>query len=196
MDYGKLSIQELIDRCIARDERAWDEFLRRFDKHIGITCASSIRKHRRQPTKSLICDLKQNTYKKLCGKALWAFKCTHEKAIYGFLATTTSNIVHDYYRDSENRIEPIELPPDLPSPDSMKNRGIFRDALACLDRALDGEVNHDRDITMFSLFYWQGYRAREIAELNRLKVRQVENILLRLIGILRRNMNPDKKLSP
>src|SRR5258708_38237192 len=125
MDYGKLSVQELIDRCIARDERAWDEFLHRFDEHITKACAGSIRGHGRQPTKNLICDLKQDTYKKLCDTALCAFKCTHEKAIYGFLATITSNIVHDYYRKSENRIEPVELPPDLPSPDSMKNLRIF-----------------------------------------------------------------------
>ena len=196
MDYGKLSTQELIDRCIARDERAWEEFLCLFGKHLDRTCAMWIRRHGRQSSKDLIEELKQNTYLRLCQndcRALRSYQGTHERSIYSFLAKTVSWVVPDYYRDEGNRLEPAELDPDLPSPDSMKNLGLIREVFECLDRTVGEEPEGKRNIAMLKLFYWHGYSAREIAELCGLQTRKVENILLRLISILRRNMNPGRK---
>lgn len=193
MDYCTLLTQQLLERCINREERAWHEFVRRYDEHIGRTCARHIRSHGGRPTKDLICEMKSTVYLKFCKDefhALRVFRCIHEKSIYGYVSTIATRVVHDWYRDSANRIEKEELPADLPSGESMKNLGILRGALECLEAAVGSEPNGERDIAIFLLYYWQGYRAREIAELYGLSVKQVENILLRLIGILRRMMKP------
>lgn len=193
MDDSKISTQELIDRCIARDERAWKEFLRRFDEHIARTCIKAIRSHGKQPTKSLVCDMKSETYLRLCCKdfqALRTFKCIHEKAIYGYLGTVARNAVHDQYRDRENLVETEELSPELPSREKMKNLILVKEMAEHLDKKISATPNGERDIAIFKLYYWQGYSAREIAELCSLKTKAVENILLRLIKILRDRINP------
>src|SRR5258708_5135725 len=151
MDYGKLSTQELIDRCIARDERAWEEFLCLFGKHLDRTCAMWIRRHGRQSSKDLIEELKQNTYLRLCHNdyhSLRSYHGTHERSIYAFLGKTASWVVHDYYRDRENLIERVELDADLPSHDSMKNRDVASGVFVCLELAVGGEPDGKRNIEM------------------------------------------------
>jgi RNA polymerase sigma factor (sigma-70 family) len=193
MDESKFSTQELIDRCLAREERAWKEFLRRYDLHITRTCIKAIRGHGRPPTKDLVCDMKSETYVKLLAKdwkALRKLKEIPEKAIFSYLGSTAKNAVHDYYRDDENIVIPDELSLELPAPEDVKSLYVMKDAGDCLEKAMAGKPDSERYITIFKLYYWQGYSAREIAELHGFKTKAVENILLGMIKILRRKLNP------
>ena len=139
MDYGKLPTQELIGRCIAQDERAWEEFVHRMHAHILATVAKAIREHSKIPSHGLVKDLYQETYCKLFDngcKALVNFKCEHEKAIFAYVGKIARSAVHDYYRKLGNRIEHDDLDPGLPSNESMERRSRMEAVIECLQREL------------------------------------------------------------
>jgi RNA polymerase sigma-70 factor (ECF subfamily) len=93
----------LVAACVAtRDESVWAEFIRRF--HPLITTVV-LRKARQwgEPLPSLIDDLTQETYLKLCAddcRLLKNFRSQYPCAIYSFLKVVTANVVHDHFKAS------------------------------------------------------------------------------------------------
>src|SRR5215472_1929617 len=104
MDPRKLTAYELLQLCLdVNDEAAWKEFVRRFQPLIAGVIVKRCRRHTgRIPNPSLIDDLTQDTYVKLCAnnfKALRTFDFRHENAFFGFLRTVADNLVEDYIRN-------------------------------------------------------------------------------------------------
>jgi RNA polymerase sigma-70 factor (ECF subfamily) len=201
MDPKKLSAQELLQLCLdSQDEALWTEFVRRFQPLIaGVVTKRVVRRGRSNPT--LVGDLVQDTYLKLCKnnfKALRDFDFRHENAFFGFLKVVASNVVEDYFRSSDNKkhgngreeedIEEVRLP-------APSNAGVFQQVereiqLGEINKCLaeqSAEPNFARDCRIFWLYYRQGLTAKAIAELPSigLSVKGVESTLLRLTRLVR-----------
>ncbi len=101
--YAKFSSTELVRACAgSKDERAWAEFIRRFQLVIA---AAVLRTARRwgEPSRPQLDDLIQDTYLKLCendSHLLRSFQPRHEDSIYGFLKVVAANVVHDHFKSA------------------------------------------------------------------------------------------------
>ncbi|HET7871300.1 MAG TPA: sigma factor, partial [Terriglobales bacterium] len=101
MDFKKLSPQEVLQLCLeSKDEAPWLEFLCRFQPLIARVVVRCVRR-RTTPQSSLVDDLVQETFLKLCAndcRALRNFDCDHEQALFGFVKKVAHNVVEDYFR--------------------------------------------------------------------------------------------------
>jgi RNA polymerase sigma-70 factor (ECF subfamily) len=203
MDPRKLSAQELVRFCLAsRDQALWVEFVRRFQPLIaGVTVKSIFRHTGRAANRSLVDDLVQDTFLKMCRndfKILRKFEFRHENALHGFLKVVTAHVVEDDFRKKnsvkegggrgEEDLEQFQLiiPAPSDSPESMERRILFEEVKARLQE-LAAEPNFTRDSTIFWLYYRDGLTAQAISQLPGigLTVKGVESTLLRLIKWLR-----------
>jgi RNA polymerase sigma-70 factor (ECF subfamily) len=212
MDPQKLSSQELVQLCLeSQDEATWSEFVRRFEPLIAGVVLKSIRRWART-SPSLVEDLVHDTYVKLFAnncRALRDFDCQHENALFGFLKTIASNVVHDHFRgtysqkrgsgrdeedlDSLPAISAAAIDPQ----DRMDREILLSEVEDCLRSAVTDD-NFTRDWTIFQLYYRQGVTARNISRLPgiNLSVKGVESALLRLIRVLKDQLgdhSPEQK---
>jgi len=196
MDPRKLSAKELVQLCLdSQDEALWTEFVRRFQSLIaGVVNKCVLRRGRSNPT--LVDDLVQDTYLKLCAnnfKALRDFEFHHENALFGFLKKVASNVVEDYYRGShsqkrgsgrqEEDIEEVRnVVPANPRMDQPVEREILLGEIKQYLAEQAAEPNFVRDYTIFWLYYQQGLTAKAISQLPGigLGIKGVESTLLRL----------------
>jgi RNA polymerase sigma-70 factor, ECF subfamily len=205
MDARKLPAQELLRLCLqSQDPAAWQDFVHRFQPLIASVIVKSIRRWT-TPTPSLVDDLVQDTYLKLCAnnfRALRDFDCQHENALFGFLKVVASNVVHDHFRGSYSQKRGSGRDED--DLDGAQIAGIAGGGFAeTAERAiLIGEIrqclegqaaepNFTRDCMIFWLYYQQGLTAKAISELPAvsLTVKGVESTLLRLTRLVREKMN-------
>jgi len=204
MDPRKPSAQELLQLCLeSGDEAAWEEFVRRFEPTISGVVVKSIRRWT-IPSPSLVDDLVQETYLKLCAgnfMALRKFVSQHENALFGFLKVVASNVVQDHFRSSYSKkrgsgreeedfeeVKPSAVPVSAFA-DHAERAILITEVRQCLERQAD-EPNFARDCTIFWLYYRQGLTAKAISELPSigLSVKGVESTLLRLTRILREQL--------
>jgi RNA polymerase sigma-70 factor (ECF subfamily) len=207
MDPQKLSAQELVQLCLdLKDEAMWTEFVRRFQPLIAGVVNKCIFR-RVGPRPSLVDDLVQDTFVKLCVnncKALRDFDFQHDNAFFGFLKVVASNVVEDYYRGSHSQKrgsgredEDIETVRTV----APANRAAYHPAEVAI---LMGEIqqclaeqsaepNFTRDYTIFWLYYRQGLTAKAISQLPgiALSVKGVESTLLRLTRQVRTRLTVD-----
>ncbi|HEY1528325.1 MAG TPA: sigma-70 family RNA polymerase sigma factor [Candidatus Angelobacter sp.] len=196
MDPRKLSVQELVSYCLdSQDEAGWTEFVRRFQPLIAGVINRCVYR-RIGPSPTLVDDLVQDTYLKLCAnnfKALRDFKFYHDNAFFGFLKRIAANVVEDHFRGSRSQkrgsgreqqdIEEVRTAasfhPRSPQPAEMAI--LMGQIERCLAK-LTLEPNFARDHAIFWLYYRQGLTAKAIAQLPaiRLSVKGVESTLLRL----------------
>lgn len=200
MDLHKLPAQELVRVCLAsEDEEAWAEFVRRFQPLIAAVAFKTSRRFQ-PPSPSLVDDLVHDTYVKLfeddC-KALRNFEFQHENALFGFLRVIASNVTQDYWRKKlsekrgsgkgeESLGENEEFFRKAKSPDRSESEVLRREIKQALEKLFPGP-GHARDRAIFEFYYEQGYTAREISELPMIKltIKEVENVLLRIIRMIR-----------
>lgn len=214
MDLSKLSAQELLRRCLqSEDEATWLEFVRRFQPLIARVVIKSLRRWT-DPAPSLVDDLVQDTYLKLCAnnfRALHEFDCQHESALFGFLKVVASNVVQDHFRSSYSQKrgsgreeEELDQVNDAAASGGKFSENVERNILIqeirqCLQTQAS-EPNFSRDSAIFWLYYQQGLTAKAISELPAigLTVKGVESTLLRLTRLLREKMNarPAKSSAP
>src|ERR1700722_8776506 len=101
MRYSALQAEQLIQVCVDTGQTgAWEEFIRRFNPLIARVALRTARRWG-DPPSSVVEDLVQETYLKLCAencRLLRDFKSTHPEAIYGFLKVVATNVVHDYFK--------------------------------------------------------------------------------------------------
>jgi RNA polymerase sigma factor (sigma-70 family) len=205
MDPRKLSTQELVQLCLdSKDEAIWREFVRRFQPLIaGVIIKSLCRRNRFNL--SLVDDLVQDTFLKLCVnnfKALREFEFRHENAFFGFLKVITAHVVEDYWRRVTNDKnnggkEPEDLdqvyPPPAPesTSDSAESLVLMGEIDQYLIQTLAAEPNFTRDYSIFWLYYRQGLTAKAISQVPgvKLSVKGVESTLLRLVRLLRDGLN-------
>ncbi|PYP92760.1 MAG: hypothetical protein DMG65_02935 [Candidatus Angelobacter sp. Gp1-AA117] len=193
MDLQNLSNQQLIQRCLASDQVVWTEFLRRFERPISMVVIRTLRR-RLRPTPTLVEDLVQNTYLKLLDdncKALRIFKAQHENSIYGYLQVMASNITQDYLRklDAKKRDSRVEqdieeLPPDLISDRSATREAEHRTEIRQVEERLK-RITTGTEQEIFWLYNRWGLTAKEISQIFQMNIKSVENMLARILRLLR-----------
>ena len=101
MGYSALTTEEVLAVCSdANDDVAWGELLQRLHPLIGGVALRTARRYT-NPTVSLIEDLVQDIYLKLCRnrKAVAAsIRPERPEAFFGFVKVTAANLVHDHFR--------------------------------------------------------------------------------------------------
>lgn len=204
MDPRKLSAQELVSFCLdSQDEAGWTEFVRRFQPLIaGVIHRCVFR--RVGPNQSLVDDLVQDTYLKLCAnnfKPLRDFDFQDEHGFFGFLKVVASHVVEDHFRGSrsqkrgsgreEEDIEEVRtaVPFRASSSQPAELVVLMGEIEDCLT-TLASEPNFARDHAIFWLYYRHGLTAKAISQLPAigLSVKGVESTLLRLTRLVRAKM--------
>jgi RNA polymerase sigma-70 factor (ECF subfamily) len=200
--YAKFSSTELVAACAgSKDERAWAEFVRRFQ---GVIAAAALRTARRwgEPSRPQLDDLIQDTYLKLCEnhcRLLRSFQPYHEDSIYGFLKVVAANVVHDHFKSAlaakrgagqtEALMDPVQISPRTANSNSLDAVG-QRLQLEQVDKILT-QVTVGKDQARKRAIFWlrhrQGLTASEIAAIPSigLTTEGVESVLMRLVAMIR-----------
>jgi RNA polymerase sigma-70 factor (ECF subfamily) len=202
--YSSLGLEELIQSCVETMEpAAWDEFIRRFNPLI---CSVILRITRAgRVNVSNLDDLTQEIYLKLCAnncRLLRDFRPTEMQSIFGFIKVVTANVVRDHFRASvtmrrggSRRIESLgsNVSPRQDLTDaamSVDRHVLMREVEDNLNKIAPGK-EHERERTIFWLYYQQGIPATAIAKLPGIGVASsgVESIIYRLTKALRTEMS-------
>jgi DNA-directed RNA polymerase specialized sigma24 family protein len=211
LDLRSLSPVELVATCLAtKDGLVWTEFVRRFRPLISTIVLRTARNWG-EPNPSLLDDLIQETYLKLCAddcRLLRNFRSQYPSAIFGFLKVVTANVVHDHFKathaakrgaggvpaslqDSERGKRFIQNGP-IASDSSAIERAVL---LEEIDRCLANGVSASelpRSRRIFWLYYRCGLSARAIAALPevQLTTKGVESTILRLNRMVKAAIRP------
>lgn len=190
----EIPIRDLLNLCLGSGDQAhWHEFVRRTQPLIASVIINTIRRWK-EPAPSLVDDLIQDTFVKLFAsdcKALRGIKNEYENTIFGFLKVVASNVVRDHFRHPENKVEEVELTePILPAAVDGMDRIEFshmKEQMQTRLKTLSSSPTYERDVTIFWLYYEQGYTAKEISLLPtvQLTVKGVESTLQRLTRFIR-----------
>jgi RNA polymerase sigma-70 factor, ECF subfamily len=183
----------------------WTEFIRRFRPLISTVVLRTARNWG-QPVPSLLDDLIQDTYLKLCAddcRLLRNFRSQHPGAIFGFLKVVTASVVHDHFKashaakrgsggaratlDGSGRTEhhPAGTPPNRGST-SVEHAILFEEIDRCLVNGV-AAAELPRSRRIFWLYYRCGLSARAIASLPNidLTTKGVESTILRMNRLVR-----------
>jgi RNA polymerase sigma-70 factor (ECF subfamily) len=195
--YAELSSTQLVKACTgSKDEKAWVEFIRRFQ----VVIAAAVLRTARQwgePSSSHLDDLIQDTYLKVCdndNRLLRSFQPQHEDSIYGFLKVVSANVVHDHFRSAlaakrgagqaEAVLEPIHMDPKTAGADSFATvtQRLQLERVDKVLRQVTSGRDQERKRTIFWLRHRLGLTASEIAAFPSigLTTEGVESVLLRL----------------
>jgi RNA polymerase sigma-70 factor (ECF subfamily) len=203
--YAKFSSTELVRTCAgSKDERAWVEFIRRFQVVIAAAVLRTARLWG-EPSCSQLDDLIQDTYLKLCendSRLLRLFQPRQEDSIYGFLKVVAANVVHDHFKSAlaakrgagqtDAITEPVQMEPRIVGGDSF-DAVSHRLQLEQIDKVLR-QVTAGRDQERKCMIFWlrhrQGLTASEIAAMPSigLTTEGVESVLMRLAVTIRRHL--------
>jgi RNA polymerase sigma-70 factor (ECF subfamily) len=195
----------------------WSEFVRRFHPLITTVVLRTARNWS-EPTTTLLDDLVQETYLKLCAddcRLLRNFRSQHPCAIFGFLKVVTANVVHDHFKAShaakrgggsvpaslegqEGNQEQVKDSAPGCSSSSIDQTILLQQIDRCLRRTIaPTELTRSRRI--FWLYYRCGLSARAIASLPdiNLTTKGVESTLFRLNRLVRTAFGePDCQKTP
>jgi|SRR5215467_6506457 len=190
----EIPIRELLHLCLgSEDQGLWQQFVRRTQPLIANVIINTLRRWR-EPTPSLVDDLIQETYLKLFAndrKALRGIKNEYENTIFGFLKVVAANATHDHFRHAQNKVSEVELIDQTvpPSPNGFDRIEFTRlkDKIQERLQGLASSETYSRDVSIFWLYYEQGYSAKEISLLPSmgLTVKGVESTLQRLTRFLK-----------
>jgi RNA polymerase sigma-70 factor (ECF subfamily) len=201
--HAATSVEVLVRACVETGEpAAWEEFIHRSHPVIS---AVVLRTALRWGDPSRIDDLVQDTYLKLCsngGRILREFEFRHSGALFGFLKVVAANVVNDHFK-LLNRVkrgagirsegsDGVESIPATNPADPLwpTERGILLNEIDDLLRSRAPEAGHERDRTIFWLYYQQGLSARAIASIPSvgLSTKGVESAIVRLTRLVRENL--------
>jgi RNA polymerase sigma-70 factor (ECF subfamily) len=199
MKPSELSAAELVRACLDTSEvECWAEFISRYQSLISGVIGRIVSRHMNCDP-GLVDDLVQETYLRLCRdkcRSLREFKPEREESIFGFLKVVASSVALDYFRAHAT----LKRGPSPTQLDESTERFAVSqgtptdDLLLCNEmwRTLDGVIQSERDVTIFRMYYQQGFTAKEIAALPNLglSVKGVESCLHRLSVELRRVLRP------
>ena len=178
--YSSLSLKDLVCLCAeSRDDEAWEEFVSRVGKPIGLTILRTAALWG-EPSRATVEDLIQTTYVKLweggCA-VLREFAIQHPDAILAYLKKTAMNATHDYFKHGHSQSAGGDQPHVSTSdvePEAGKdvhgseNRLAYQVFLKEVDGYLNRcvtEADRERDRMIFWLYFRQGMSAKEIASL-------------------------------
>jgi RNA polymerase sigma-70 factor (ECF subfamily) len=200
--YADFSSTEVVRACAgSRDEKAWAEFIRRFQVVIA---AAALRTARRwcEPSHPQLDDLIQETFLKLCEndcRLLRSFEARREDSIYGFLKVVAANVVHDHFKSATAAKRGAAQTEPILEPFRIDARTAFVDSFVAVNQRLqlqqiDRILNQvtagkdqERKRTIFWLRHHQGLTASEIASIPEigLTTEGVESVLMRLTIMIR-----------
>lgn len=200
--YAKLSSSELVRACAgSKDDRAWAEFIRRFQ--VVIATAVLRTAHRwGEKSRPHLDDLIQDTYLKLCENdslLLRSFEPRHEESIYGFLKVVAANVVHDHFKSASAAkrgagqadaiLDPLQIDSKAADADSfdLVSRRLQLEQINRILSQVTAGKDQQRNRAIFWLRHRQGLTASEIAAIPsiRLTTEGVESVLLRLAIMIR-----------
>jgi RNA polymerase sigma-70 factor, ECF subfamily len=203
--HSSLSDRDLIGVCADyTDGAAWDEFVSRFRKPISISVIRTAYLWGEAP-QQVLDDLVQETYLKLCSnrcRLLLEFAIQHPEAVIAYVKTIAVNVAHDHFKSLHSKKrgsgEISQIADDVdPRADTSKTGGheaLEREVLLnqinqCLESCSQGP-DHDRDCTIFWLYYQQGMSAKDIAALPTigLSAKGVESAIFRLTRLVREQL--------
>lgn len=200
--YAKFSSTELVRACAgSKDERAWAEFIQRFQVVIAAAVLRTAR-HWGEPSRPQLDDLIQDTYLKLCendSRLLQSFQPRQEDSIYGFLKVVAANVVHDHFKSAlaakrgagqtEAIMEPVQMDPKTSGADSFDavSQRLQLEQIDKLLRQVTAGKDQERKRAIFWLRHRQGLTASEIAAIPSigLTTEGVESVLMRLAAMIR-----------
>lgn len=200
-DLEGLDMTRLLSMCLEprSDDSLWTEFVRRSRPSILASVIRSIR-HWTLPTATLVEDLVQDTYLKLCDgnfRALRQLEGVNEESLHAFLKVVASNVVCDHFRGAYSQkrgrgSKALDLcwaqaiAGRTNRPQDMEQRILLAQIDRCLQQ-LSASRTVVRDRRIFWLYYRVGLTARSIARLPSvgLTVKGVESTLGRLTRLLR-----------
>jgi RNA polymerase sigma-70 factor (ECF subfamily) len=208
LNHENLPLDKVLQLCLQSGrDTLWTEFVRRSHPIIAGVILRTVR-HRMKPSPSLVDDLVQDTYLKLClndFKALRRFVFRHENSLFGFLKVVASNAVRDYFRAAYSRKRGsgvVDLQLDHVPLTAVINHsapvGEQRILLEAIDNSLStsvGDPNSARDRMIFWLYYSEGLTAKAISELPliRLSVKGVESTIRRLVRLVKLKLDSGYK---
>jgi RNA polymerase sigma-70 factor (ECF subfamily) len=201
-----MSAVELVRACAELgDGAAWEEFVARFQRPIGLSITRTACKWGKEPAQC-VDDLLQEVYYKL-----WADKCRlllqfaqqhSDEAVLGYIKTIAINAAHDHFKSLHSQkhgagetdqlheeFEPAAQSGSFGGPEAM-DREIF---LKQVDEQLQdcaAGTNQERDCLIFWFYYLQGMSAKAIAALATIKltVKGVEAVIFRLTRCIREHL--------
>ena len=209
-DLPRLTAVELVRLCLSsRDEAGWCEFVRRFQPLMASVIAKTLRRWM-QPQRSLIDDLVQETYLKLCAgnfKALREFHFVHDKALLGYLRVVASNVVQDHFRNrycqkrGSGKVEENSelLTSGIPSGEDFAEKAHQTILLGRIRKCLktqSSDPHFSRNWTIFWLYFEKGYTAKAISRLPGIDLTEkgVESALLRLTRFVKNAMDTASRI--
>jgi RNA polymerase sigma-70 factor (ECF subfamily) len=180
MGHSALSLTDLVCLCAGpRDDDAWEEFVSRVGKTIGLTIMRTASLWA-EPSRSVVEDLVQITYIKLwedgCSR-LHDFAIQHPEAILGYIKKTAANTTHDYFKHRHSQssggdqphVSTIDIDPEAGQEvHGSQERIAFGVFLNEIDEHLKHcltEPAQERDRMIFWLYFRQGMSCKEIASL-------------------------------
>ena len=180
MRYSSLSLKDLVCLCAdPRDDNAWEEFVSRVGKPIGLTIMWTASRWEK-PSRSVVEDLVQITYIKLwedgC-RLLRDFAIQHPEAILGYVKKTAANATHDHFKHGHSQSSGGDKPHVSTSdvdPEAGKevHGSQERIAFGVFLKEIDEHLKHcltapdqERDRRIFWLYFRQGMSTKEIASL-------------------------------
>lgn len=203
--YSGLSLKDLVCLCAGpRDDDAWEEFVSRVGKPIGLTIMRTASLWGK-PSRSVVEDLVQITYIKLwedrC-RHLRDFAIQHPEAILGYIKKTAANTTHDYFKHRHSQssggdqphVSTIDIDPEAGQDvHGSQERIAFRVFLNEIDEHLKHcltEPDQERDRMIFWLYFRQGMSTKEIASLPTigLAAKGVGSVIERLKHCLRKQI--------
>lgn len=199
---AKVSSIQLIRACAnSKDEKAWAEFIGRFQPVIA---ASVLRTARRRGTVSgaQIDDLVQDTYLKLCEDnchLLATFRPKRKDSIYGFLRVLAANVVQDHFKSvlaAKRGAGQVEVTVESGQTDPRTSgsyvfdeatRHLQLDEIRKVLQQITAGKDQQRKRTIFWLRHRFGLTASEIASIPSigLTTEGVESVLMRLAALIR-----------
>ena len=178
--YSSLSLKDLVSLCAGpSDDSAWEEFVLRVGKTISLTVLRTAYLWG-EPSPSLVEDLVQLTYLKLCEdncRHLRDFAIQNPDGILGYLKKVAANATHDYFRHercqssggSQTHVSTSDVDVEAGKEvHGSQDRIAFQILLNQIDEHLKRHLTGDdqeRDRTIFWLYFRQGMSAKEIASL-------------------------------
>jgi RNA polymerase sigma-70 factor, ECF subfamily len=202
MDPSNLTANDLAKLCSQSGTiEAWNEFVRRFQRPIARTVLRTARGWG-EPSTLLVDDLVQETFLRLCAdncRLLRGFVSRQPDSILGYVNVIAANVTHDHFRAQSSLkrggdLQRIESESDetesLPAPQSQIDtlqRNLQMAEIAHMLWSLVPETVPERDVTIFWLYYRQGYTAHEISRFPTfgLTVKGVETSIYRTTGLVR-----------
>jgi RNA polymerase sigma factor (sigma-70 family) len=150
-------------------------------------------------------DLVQETYLKLCAnkcRQLLEFAAQHPEAVLGYVKAIAVNAAHDHFKSlhSQKRgsgevsqlMEDVDPEAGTSGPggqEAMEREVLISEINQCVESYSLGP-DHERDCTIFWLYYQQGMSAKDIAALPTigLSAKGVESAIFRLTRLVRQQL--------